>query len=85
MFVSSGMRRREFCQSRGLSFSTLDRHLQKRRWKRQTRSAPAQGKLVAVDLAIRKPPSNFEEAKKNMEAALQAAVESVLRDRRMAA
>jgi predicted RNase H-like HicB family nuclease len=29
--------------------------------------------------------SNFEEAKKNMEAALQAAVESVLRDRKMAA
>ena len=28
-FVSSGMRRSEFCQSRGLSFSTLDRHLQK--------------------------------------------------------
>jgi hypothetical protein len=26
-FVSSGMRRSEFCQSRGLSFSTLDRHL----------------------------------------------------------
>ena len=28
-FVSSGMRRSEFCQSRGLSFSTLDRHLKK--------------------------------------------------------
>jgi DNA-binding transcriptional ArsR family regulator len=28
-FVSSGMRRSEFCQSRGLSFSTLDRHLMK--------------------------------------------------------
>src|ERR1700681_646141 len=56
-FVSSGMRRSEFCQSRGLSFSTLDRHLKKRRWKRKTRNAPADGKLVAVELAIRKPPA----------------------------
>src|SRR5271166_6059515 len=32
-FVSSGMRRSEFCQSRGLSFSTLDRHLKKLPWK----------------------------------------------------
>jgi hypothetical protein len=31
-FVSSGMRRSEFCQSRGLSLSTLDRHLRKLRW-----------------------------------------------------
>ena len=54
-FVSSGMRRSEFCQSRGLSFSTLDRHLKKGQWKRKTRSAPADGKLVAVELAIRKP------------------------------
>ncbi|MGB6473044.1 MAG: transposase [Candidatus Sulfotelmatobacter sp.] len=38
-FVSSGMRRGEFCRSRGLSFSTLDRHLKKRRWKRKTRGA----------------------------------------------
>ena len=50
------MRRSEFCQSRGLSFSTLDRHLKKRRWKKQTRSTPADGKLVAVELATRKPP-----------------------------
>jgi hypothetical protein len=56
-FVSSGMRRSEFCQSRGLSFSTLDRHLRKRRWKRKTRSVPAERKLVAVELAIRKPPA----------------------------
>jgi len=56
-FVSSGMRRSEFCQSRGLSFSTLDRHLKKRRWKRKTRNAGADGKLVAVELAIRKPPA----------------------------
>src|SRR5215467_1539057 len=56
-FVNSGMRRSEFCQSRGLSFSTLDRHLKKRRWKRKTRSALAESKLVAVELAIRKPPA----------------------------
>src|SRR5271157_5420218 len=55
-FVSSGMRRSEFCQSHGLSFSTLDRHLKKRRWKRKTtKSAPADGKFVAVELALRKP------------------------------
>src|SRR5712691_11024284 len=59
-FVSSGMRRSEFCQSRGLSFSTLDRHLKKGRWKRKTRSAPADGKLVAVELAIRKPPAEHQ-------------------------
>ena len=56
-FVSSGMRRSEFCRSRGVSYSTLDRHLKKRRWKRQTRSTPAGGKLVAVELAIEKPPA----------------------------
>ena len=55
-FVNSGMRRSEFCRSRGLSYSTLDRHLKKRRWKRKTRSAPADSKLVPVELAIRKPP-----------------------------
>ena len=54
-FVNSGMRRSEFCQSRDLSFSTLDRHLKKRRWKRKTRRDPAAGKLVAVELATRKP------------------------------
>jgi len=54
------MRRSEFCQSRGLSFSTLDRHLKKRRWKRRTRSAPADGKLVPVELAIRKVPAERE-------------------------
>jgi hypothetical protein len=37
-----------------LSYSTLDRHLKKRRWKRKTRSAPAKGQLVAVELAVRK-------------------------------
>jgi hypothetical protein len=59
-FVSSGMRRSEFCQSRGLSFSTLDRHLKNRRWKRTTRSAPVDGQLVPVELAIRKPPAEHQ-------------------------
>ena len=55
-FVNRGMRRSEFCQSRGLSFSTLDRHLKKRRWKRKTpKSAPANGKFVAMELALGKP------------------------------
>jgi hypothetical protein len=44
------MRRSEFCRSRGLSFSTLDRHLKKRRWKRKTRSTPADGELVPVEI-----------------------------------
>jgi hypothetical protein len=56
-FVSSGMRRSEFCQSRGLSFSTLDRHLKKRRWKRRRRPASASGPLVAVELAAKNPPT----------------------------
>ena len=38
-FVSSGMRRTEFCRSRRLSFGTLDRHLKKQRWKRKSRRA----------------------------------------------
>ena len=50
-FVSSGMRRSEFCQSRGLSFSTLDRHLKNRRWKRRRRPVSSAGRLVPVELA----------------------------------
>jgi hypothetical protein len=53
-FVSSGMRRSEFCQSRGLSFSTLDRHLKKRHRKRRRRSTPSAGRLVPVELAAKK-------------------------------
>ena len=49
-FVSSGMRRSEFCQSRGLSFSTLDRHLKKLRWKRRRRPVSSAGRLVPVEL-----------------------------------
>jgi hypothetical protein len=55
-FVSSGMRRSEFCQRRGLSFSTLDRHLKKRRWKRRPRSVSSAVRLVPVELAVRKSP-----------------------------
>src|ERR1035438_2994476 len=62
-FVSSGMRRSEFCQSRGLSFSTLDRHLKKRRWKRRSRPrrpTSSAGRLVPVELAARKSPKQQE-------------------------
>jgi hypothetical protein len=59
-FVSSGMRRSEFCQSRGLSFSTLDRHLKERRWKRRRRPASSAGRLVPVELAVRKSPKQHE-------------------------
>ncbi|MGA8508046.1 MAG: hypothetical protein WB762_20755 [Candidatus Sulfotelmatobacter sp.] len=56
------MRRSEFCRSRGLTFSTLDRHLKQRRWKRKTRSASAAGQLVPVELAIRKLPAEHGES-----------------------
>ena len=59
-FVSSGMRRSEFCRSRGLSFSTLDRHLKKRRWKRRRRPVSSAGRLVSVELAARKSPKQRE-------------------------
>jgi len=53
-FISSGMRRTEFCQSRGLSFSTLDRHLKKLRWKRGRKPNSSAGRLLPVELAARK-------------------------------
>ena len=59
-FVSSGMRRSEFCQSRGLSFSTLDRHLKKRRWKRRRRPVSSASRLVPVEVAARKSPTQQE-------------------------
>ena len=59
-FVSSGMQRSEFCQSLGLSFSTLDRHLKKRRWKRRRRSVSSAGRLVPVELDVRKSPTRQE-------------------------
>ena len=59
-FVSSGLRRSEFCRSRGLSFGTLNRHLKKQRWKRKSRGASAAGRLVPVELAARKSPTQHE-------------------------
>ena len=59
-FMSSGMRRSEFCQSRGLSFSTLDRHLKKLRWKRRRKPISSAGSLVPVELAVRKSPKQHE-------------------------
>jgi len=59
-FMSSGMRRTEFCRSRGLSFGTLNRHLKKQRWKRKSRRASSAGRLVPVELAARKSPTQHE-------------------------
>jgi predicted RNase H-like HicB family nuclease len=42
-------------------------------------------KGACVELSVTVHGSNFEQAKRNMEAALQAAFECVLRDRKMAA
>ncbi len=59
-FVSSGMRRSEFCRNRGLSFSTLDRHLKKLHWKRRRKLISSSGRLVPVELAARKSPKQQE-------------------------
>ena len=59
-FLSSGMRRTGFCRSRGLSFGTLNRHLKKQRWKKKTRRASSVGRLVPVELAARKLPTQRE-------------------------
>ncbi len=59
-FVSSGMRRTEFCRSRSLSFGTLDRHLKKPRWKKKSRRAASAGRLVPVELAVRKSATGHE-------------------------
>jgi hypothetical protein len=59
-FASSGMRRSEFCRSRSLSFGTLNRHLMKRRWKRRGRPVSSAGRLVPVELAAKKSPTEPE-------------------------
>ena len=59
-FVGSGMRRTEFCRNRGLSFGTLDRHLKKQRWEKKSRRAVSAGRLVPVELADRKSPTQHE-------------------------
>jgi hypothetical protein len=58
-FVSSGMRRSQFCQSRGLSISTLDCHLKKLRWKRRRKPNSSVGRLLPVELAGRKSPTQL--------------------------
>jgi hypothetical protein len=55
-FVSSGLRRSEFCESRGLSFNTLDRHLKKLRLKRMRKQISSAAGLVPVELAAMKSP-----------------------------
>jgi hypothetical protein len=48
-FVNSGMKRSEFCQSRGLALSTLDHHLKKQG--KRKKSTAADNQLMAVELA----------------------------------
>src|SRR5215469_6143224 len=48
-FESSGMRRSEFCRSRGLSWGTLNRHLKRQRGQRH--AVKAVGRLLTVELA----------------------------------
>ena len=59
-FMSSGMRRTEFCRSRGLSSGTLNRHLKKQRWKRKSRRTSSASRLVPVELAARRSPAQQE-------------------------
>jgi hypothetical protein len=59
-FVSSGMRRGEFCRTRGLSLSTLSRHLKTQRWKRKSLAACSADRLVSVELADKKSPTQHE-------------------------
>lgn len=59
-FLSSGLRRTEFCRSRGLSFGTLDRHLKKQGWKKKSKKAFSSGRLLPVELAARKSPTHHE-------------------------
>ena len=54
------MRRSEFCRSRRFSFSTLNRHLKKQRWKRKSSRASSRGRLMPVELTARKSPTQHE-------------------------
>ena len=56
-FVSSGMRRSDFCRRRGLSFGTHARHLKQQPWKSKTRSAAASGQFLPVEWPVGKLPS----------------------------
>src|SRR5437588_12820311 len=59
-FMSIGMGRSEFCRSRRLSFGTLNRHLKEQRWKRKSPAASSAGRLVPVEVAARKSPTQHE-------------------------
>ncbi len=59
-FISSGMRRSEFCRSRSLSLGTLNRHLKNQRWKKKSRAASSAGLLVPVELAASRPAIQHE-------------------------
>jgi hypothetical protein len=54
------MRRSEFCQNRGLSFSTRDRNLKKRRWKGRRQPVSSAGRLVPLELSAMKSPAQHE-------------------------
>ena len=54
------MPRGEFCQSRDLSFGTLNRHLKKQRWTRNSRRACSASRLLPVELAARKSPTQHQ-------------------------
>ena len=51
-FVSRGMRRSEFYQSRDVSFSTLDRHLKKRQWKSKNEKCSRKGPVEYPELEL---------------------------------
>jgi hypothetical protein len=59
-FMSSGMRRSEFCRSRALSLSTLSRHLKKQRWKMKSKAGSPDDRLVPMELVARKSPRQQE-------------------------
>ena len=43
-----------------MSFGTLDRHLKKQHWKRQSRRYSSTGRLLPVELAARRSPTQHE-------------------------
>ena len=59
-FISSGMRRSEFCRSRRLSFGTLNRHRKEQRLQRKSPAASSAGRLVPVELAAKNSPKQHE-------------------------
>ena len=59
-FRSCGIRRSEFCRSRRLSFGTLNRHLKEQRWRKKSKVVSSASRLVPVELAARKSPTQHE-------------------------